>query len=232
MAALGDNLKNEVGAIFHEQWSARDGTVVPDTESLKLGNDAVRLDATVLYADLTASTHLVDAEKAHFAAEVYKAYLHCGARIVRAEGGEITAYDGDRIMAVFLGDNKETRAARAGLKINYARVHFINPALKAQYPEKTYEVNQTVGIDSSKLFVARTGIRGSNDLVWVGRAANYAAKLTTLDASFPTRITGAVYDKLTNSAKVSTDGRNMWDERQWTAMKNARIYRSAWTWTV
>ncbi len=33
---------------------------------------------------------------------LYKAYLHCAAKIISNEGGEITAYDGDRIMAYSL----------------------------------------------------------------------------------------------------------------------------------
>ncbi len=75
-------------------------------------------------------------------------------------------------MAVFIGNAKNSSAARAALKINFARLHIIHPALKAQYPKTTYELKYVVGVDTSQLFVARTGIRGANDLVWVGRAAN------------------------------------------------------------
>jgi class 3 adenylate cyclase len=228
---LKDDLKSEVATIFRAVWETRDGTVVPEPDDLKLTNDAVRLDGTVLYADLAESTRLVDAETAEFAAEVYKAYLHCAAKIIRAEGGEITAYDGDRIMAVFLGSTKNTSAVRAGLKINWARADIVNPALEAQYPKKSYRLKQTVGIDTGKLFVARTGIRGSNDLVWVGRPANYAAKLSALDADYPTWITGEVYNTMLDSVKL-TNGTNMWEARRWTAMNNLSIYRSNWRWPV
>src|SRR5207248_4620847 len=102
---------------------------------LKLNNDAVKLDATVLYADLSASTGLVDGYKQHFAAEIYKAYLHCAAKIIRSEDGVITAYDGDRVMAVFIGTSKNTSAARSALKINWAVKNIVNPALKDQYSD-------------------------------------------------------------------------------------------------
>jgi hypothetical protein len=62
-------------------------------------------------------------------------------------------------------ERQNTSATRCALKINYAVKEIINPAIKAQYPESTYDVRQSVGIDTSELFVARTGIRGSNDLV-------------------------------------------------------------------
>ena len=229
--ALNDDLTAAVRKIFADQWTTRNGQVVPEPSNVALGNDAIRLEGTVLYADLTASTSLVDAKKAEFAAEVYKAYLHCAAKIIGSEGGTITAYDGDRVMAVFIWTTKNTSAARAGLKINWAVTNIINVSLKAQYPTAGYSVQQTVGIDTSNLLVARTGIRGANDLVWVGSAANHAAKLTALPPSFPTRVTAAVYSQLHDSLKF-TNGEPMWEEVTWTAMNGEKIYRSIWSWKV
>ena len=110
-----------------EEWSEREGRVVPESDGLRLGNDAVTLEGTVLYADLDDSTKLVDTAEPWLAAEVYKAYLVCAARIIRSEGGVITSYDGDRIMAVFIGDPKNTDAARTALKINFAVQKIVNP---------------------------------------------------------------------------------------------------------
>jgi class 3 adenylate cyclase len=228
---LQEDLKAQVVKIFKERWTERDGTVVPTSDDVQLGNDAVKLQATVLYADLDASTNLVDSQPAPFAAEVYKTFLFCAAKVIRAEGGEITAYDGDRVMAVFLGGSKNTNAARAALKLNYARLHIIQPALQAQYPNTQYTLRHVVGIDTSSLYVARTGIRGANDLVWVGRAANYAAKLATLTSDYPTRITKDVYSMLHASVKEST-GKSMWGEATWNPMGGMAIYRSTWWWRV
>src|SRR5690554_2057263 len=228
--SLKDDIDAQVKKIFEERWSERDGKVVPDPSDLKLSNDAVKLDGVVLYADLSESTKLVDSKKAYFAAEVYRSFLHCAAKIIRSEGGEITAYDGDRIMAVYTGNSKNTCAARAALKINYARTHIINPALKLQYPKTAYEVKHTVAVDSSELFVARTGIRGSNDLVWVGKAANHAAKMGGLSNVYPSRISSDVYDMLPESVKFS-EGKPMWEKVTWTDMDRT-IYRSTWWWSI
>lgn len=230
--ALQEDLEAEVKQILKDRWTSRKGNVVPDATSLKLSNDAIELDAVVLYADMSGSTSLVDSYPAHFAAEIYKAYLHCAAKIIRSEGGEITAYDGDRVMAVFIGDTKNSSAARCGLKINWARINIINPAIRKQYPDKPYELKHTVGVDASSLFVARTGVRGANDLVWVGRAANHAAKLCGLSSDWPTWITKTVYDSLMQSVKVSGTGKDMWEARVWTSMNNRDIYRSSWQWRI
>jgi class 3 adenylate cyclase len=229
---LKQELEAGVAKILSEVWKKREGRVVPESEDLQLGNDAITLNGTILYADLSDSTGLVDSRKPFFAAEVYKAYLFSAAKIIRSRGGVITAYDGDRIMAVFIGDSKNTSAAKAALNINWATRQIINPALTKQYPNDVFTVKQTVGIDTSDLWVARTGVRGANDLVWVGRAANHAAKLASMSPDYPSWISGDVYDCLAEEAKVAKDGRNMWEERVWTKMNNRRIYRSNWTWSV
>lgn len=232
--ATAKEIRKEVTDIFATRWERREGRVVPDSENVELGNNAVELDATVLYADLADSTELVDNYKAPFAAEVYKTYLVTACRIVRARGGVITAFDGDRVMAVFLGDNKNSHAARAALEIHWAVREIINPSIKAQYPRTSFEVQQAVGIDTSPLFVARTGIRGSNDLVWVGRAANYAAKLSAFrNGSYCSFITEAVFKKLNDSSKYrnGTPRRVMWDKLMWDEM-GITIYGSTWWWEI
>lgn len=231
--SLREELISKVEDIFKYQWRKRDGRKVPEPDDLQLTNDAVILDGTVLYADLSGSTKLVDGYRDYFAAEIYKVFLYCAARIIRNEGGIITAYDGDRIMAVYLGNTKNTDAAKAALKINYARLEIINPAIKAQYPNARYQVKHVVGIDTSQLYVSRTGIKGFNDLVWVGRAANHAAKLTTLSPEYPSRITREVFIKLMESSKYSAPPKTelMWESVKWTTM-NRSIYRSNYYWPV
>ncbi len=230
--SLDDDLAKAVREVFQNTWSTRQGTKVPESGNVGLGNEAVEFDGTVLYADLDASTNLVDSQKPTLAAEIYKTYLNCAAKIIRSKGGVITSYDGDRIMAVYIGNSKTSAAAESALKINYAVAKIINPILKERYPNMKYVVKQIVGIDTSKLFVARTGIRGSNDLVWVGRAANYAAKLCSLSADYPSRLTEAVYNQLDKSAKYSSDEEPMWKEATWKDMNGMKIYRSTWMWKV
>jgi class 3 adenylate cyclase len=228
---LKADLEKEVAAVFRAKWDERDGNVVPEDDSLTLGNDAVKLMATVLYADLADSTALVDSQTAFVAAEIYKTFLHCAAKIIRSEDGVITAYDGDRIMAVYIGDMKNTRAARSAMKINYAGMYIVNPAQKSVYTS-SYTMKHVVGIDTSQLFVAKTGVRGANDLVWVGRAANYAAKLATLPDSFPSYITKEVYDAMSKDVKVAPDGRQMWEAVRWNTFDDRIIYRSNWWWSI
>lgn len=231
---LFDDIQSEVKAIFKDQWTTRDGAVVPAPSDIKLSNDAVRFErATVLYADLDGSTNMVDTKKWYFAAEVYKAYLHAAAKIIRSMGGEITAYDGDRIMALFIGDSQTSDAAKCALKLNFVIAKIINPSLKAQYPNSTFVVKQVIGIDTSSIHAVRIGVRGGNDIVWVGRAANYAAKLTSL-SNGKVWLTDAAFKKLNEATKYSSgaDNKLMWDAFYWNTMNKQTIWKSDWTWTV
>ncbi len=182
-----------------------------------MGSKAVLLkDAVVLYADLDGSTNMV-------------ALLHCAAKPVKAKSVVITAYDGDKIILIFIGENKYDCAVRTGLKLRWAVTNIIQLEMKAQY-NTVFILAHTVGIDISDLHAVPTGVRGVNDFVWVGRSANYAAKLATLNNDYPTLITKNVFDKLSEPSKTASNGRAMWEARSWTSMNKMTIYRSAWSW--
>ncbi|KQT43816.1 MULTISPECIES: adenylate/guanylate cyclase domain-containing protein [unclassified Methylophilus] len=230
--SLQDDLKALVSATFSDLWEVQQTTSIPEPADLKLGaNHAKDLEtATVLYADLDGSTSMVDSMPWYFSAEVYKNYLRCAALIIRSETGIITAYDGDRIMAVFTGNGKNTHAVRAAFKISYAVECIINPALTKQYSTSDFIVKHVIGIDTSQLHAARTGVRGDSDIVWIGRAANYAAKLTSMPAQ-KIWITEDVYNRLNDFEKFTTTGELAWQASIWFAMNNQRIYSSDCAWT-
>lgn len=228
--ALKDELNAYVAQTHASTWTKRDGQKVPEADDLKLSNDAVELEGTVLYADLAESTGLVKGYEHWFAAEIYKNYLYCAAKVIRLRGGAITAYDGDRVMGLFIGDSKNSNAAKCALNINWAVINILRPAIKKQYPKNQFELKQRVGIDTSGLLVARTGIRGSNDLVWVGNAANNAAKMAALSTGYPSYISAEVYGRLNEESKyASNPKRDMWTDLGSSAL-GYRIYGSTFHW--
>jgi class 3 adenylate cyclase len=225
---LKDDLTAEVKKTFADEWQVQATTSVPNPEDLLLNsNHAKDLEAaTVLYADLDGSTNMVDGFQWWFAAQVYKTYLRCAAELIRSEGGTVTAYDGDRVMAVFTGATKNTTAVRTAMMINCAVVDIIRPAIKAKHPTTDFTLNHVVGVDTSQLRTARIGVRGDNDLVWIGRAANYAAKLTN-ESEKPLWITKAVYERLQDSVKLH-NGQEMWEKRIWSSMNSMEVYCSTY----
>ena len=118
------------------------------------------------------------------------------------------------------------------MEIKWASKRIVAAKIAEKYQKSTFVLKQRVGIDTSKLFVARTGIRGSNDLVWVGNAANNAAKLAALDPRYPTYITADVYSRLNETSKLGGDPkRNMWTDLG-TSDMGYQIYGSTFWWSV
>ncbi len=180
-----------------------DAQVIPTTDTLTFDKTGKRIDVCILYADIHGSTSLVDSTDDWRAASYYKAFLHAGGKLAKKFNGEITSYDGDRIMVVFHGDDEVGRACLMAFSLNCLMRIVINPAFAAVYGAQHRDLLHTVGIDFGKILVAKTGIRGrgdnDSDRVWIGAAANYAAKLNSfdgLDISFPTRITSQALQRI------------------------------------
>jgi adenylate cyclase len=231
-----DDLKTETDAIVKKTWKRRDGDKVPESDAVALGNECVDLEATFLYADLADSTELA-LQSQDVAAEVVKAYLMGTTRIIRDVGGDIRSFDGDRVMGIFFGDRKNTAAGEAALKINYFFTQILIPAFVNFYTKRTFNLSQSVGIDTSKVMAVRTGIRNNNDLVWIGRAPNVAAKLSGLRDGYASYASESAYDVMHRDSKVSTlaatPGLAMWEKKTWEAGKTygvGVVYASNWWW--
>lgn len=227
MGKLSDSLIDRVGSIIHHKWETVNGRVVPDTDKITNSNIAVKLNATILYADLAESTQLVEDYKWWFAGEIYKCYLECASRIIKNDNADIVAYDGDRVMAIYLGDDKEDRAVRTALKIQGAVQTIINPRIKEVFKNNNYRVNHSVSIDSSEIYAAKIGVRGNSDIVWIGKAANRAAKLGSERKNNKSIIiTKKVYDNLSEQNKYS-EKKNMWVSFFWPRFKTT-AYRTSY----
>ena len=222
---LKDDLSDKVADVFHKSWSVRIGRKVPDTDDLSLLNDAVDLPfAAVLYADIDRSSELVHESKWEFAAEIYKAFLYCAARVIGSNEGTVTAYDGDRVMGVFVGDMPCNMAVRSALQINWCVANLVMPLMRQVY-DTSFELLHVTGVDCGQLRAARTGVRGANDIVWVGNAANFAAKLSGGSSDYSTYVTDAVYRSINNELKYdSNDGSNVWSQ---TYFDSQSVYRTS-----
>ncbi len=227
-----DDLKKEARSFFRNKWDVTDGQVIPEPEDVGLGNKAKKLDIAILYADMAESTNLVDGYKPLYAAEIYKSFLHTCCKIIRRNGGELISFDGDRIMGAFIGKSKNSTAAKTALNIKWGITHIVQAEHDAYYKEKGITINYSVGVDSGTHHVIRTGIRGGNDLVWVGKAANYAAKLSNHNWDpHHSIITNRIYSTLNDSSKFDGNGKNMW-LREYSDEIDEYVYKSSYHWSV
>lgn len=233
---IKDDLATRVSQTFSQSWDIRDGRSVPNTEQVVLAGGGVRLDATVLYADLSQSSKLATDFNQRVAAKVIKAYLLCMCRLITDHDGSVTSFDGDRVMGIFIGESKNTNATKCALKMNYAVQKIIKPAVDNQFEsigKKSFSISHCVGVDTSQIMAVMAGQRGSNDIVWIGRAPNLAAKLSEIrNDPYRSYISGDVFSTINKSVKYSIEEKKlMWDERSYKFLGNAiPIYRSSWWW--
>jgi class 3 adenylate cyclase len=227
--AIKDELTAKIGEFARDKWAdIPDAYVLPTVNDLTFGNSGERLDVTVLYADISESTSMVDSLTDTRAAEYYKAFLHCASQLIKRNKGEIEAYDGDRVMALYVGDEQADDAVRTALELNYAVIKIINPTFEDVYQQYHRKLKFTVGIDSRKVLAIKVGIRAVGELAWIGAAANYASKLNSfvgLDHDFPIRVTTHAFAKLKNISLYGSDGSSMW-EGPFNNLKVCNHYRT------
>lgn len=212
--AFQDTITEEVDKILSISWEERSGNVIPDSDSVSLKNGAVKLDATFLYADLAGSSKLANICPWQTTAKIIRTYLDTVVRIIRHHGGEVRSFDGDRVMGIFIGDTKNTTASYCARNIDWVVNELINPKAKAKFKsirDNNIRIKHCVGIDTSEARAVRSGIRNNNDLIWIGKAPAFAAKLSDIRAyPYEVYISSVCYNRLNEQAKFSGN-ENIWE---------------------
>lgn len=229
----------EVTKSWNESTWPSTTTEVPDPDNMGY-SDAKVVQATYLYSDLLDSSGLVKAAANHEqAASVMSAFLKVAVRIIRAHNGHIRSFDGDRVMGVFVGDQRQTRAVHTALKIAYGTSKLLGPKVQSSCKalnDAGWSLKAMTGIASSEALLVRAGIRNSSDLLSVGVGPNLAAKLSDVrdvPAGHGIALGAGTYESLDSSARMS-GAENMWTGPYSLSMGGASYlyYTSGYRWTA
>jgi len=155
-----------------------DSTITfPNLDAKTQGVKVVK--TTVLYVDMRRSTQLSLKHHPHTVAKLYSAFVRAMTRCADEFGGEVRGIIGDRVMILFDQRDCYKNAVYTAILINSVCQHVIN----RQFTHG--EVSFGIGIDYGRMLATKTGVRrhGSaqqsyRSLVWLGRPANVASKLT------------------------------------------------------
>jgi adenylate cyclase len=186
---LRDELSDEVSLIFDSQFeisiTATNTVPQPDDPAITFPNldtqtqGAKLITTCVLYIDMRKSTDLSFAHKPQTVAKLYSAFVRAMTRTARHYRGHVRGIIGDRVMVLFDVQDCFANAVHCAIAMNTVAQHIINRHFKAN------EVRFGIGIDYGRMLVTKAGIRrhGSEqgnykNLVWLGRPANVASKLT------------------------------------------------------
>jgi adenylate cyclase len=189
---------------------------VPDNEEVPLGKKAMQFEATALFIDVRQSTDITDSFRRQTAAKMMKAYFGGAVRIINRTGGAVRSFNGDGMLAFFMGGTRTSPAVKSAMQIDW----FVTDLLRPKF-DKYFENNKSAlgkalsfeigcGIDDGWIYAVKVGIKGTNDIAWIGRATNTAAKLSAVGSgSRNIYITGVAYDRLHDWARL-VNGANMW----------------------
>lgn len=232
MSTAIKEFESKIFQILYADWDTQKARVVPKTEDVKQYNGAKKLDATYLYADMADSTLLVKRFEPEMAARIIRAYLRIAVDCIRAKGGHIRSFDGDRVMGIFVGDRRRNDAVDAAFNISWVVKKTLNSKLdtKLWNSQEKWKVSHRVGIDDGETFIVRGGARNNSDLVSIGDAPNIAAKLSGIrDNPGSITITSRVYDHLCER-NLKNGEKSMWVKRTDSVVgpHSVRTYNSSW----
>lgn len=216
--SLLDDVKSSVSTHMAGTYETFQPRGVPLPEDIPEGAKAAKLTATSLFIDLRQSSDITNALRRQTAAKMLKAYFGGAVRIVNANNGYVRSFNGDGMLALFRDERRSNSAVKAAMQVKW----FVRDILQPRF-ERYFESNRQAfgtsigfdigcGLDDGDIYAVKVGIRGTNDVAWVGRCTNTSAKLSNLAAS-PRNIliTRAVYERLAESRTLS-NGTHMWSD--------------------
>jgi adenylate cyclase len=149
-----------------------------------------------------------------------KAYFSGTVKIVGANSGHVRSFNGDGMLAIFVGARRSNNAVTAAMQVKRFVLNVLEPQFRRYFANNQKAIGNALdfsvgaGLDDGTIFAVRVGIRGTNDVAWVGRCTNTSAKLSNITRS-PNNvaITRAVYQRLNENRKFSK-GVHMWSDEQ------------------
>lgn len=191
LSELRVELSEEVGTILANDFAVTATTTktVPHSNdgaitfpNLDAKTQACKLiDTCVLYIDIRRSTELSITHKPQTVAKLYSAFVRAMTKCARHFGGHVRGIIGDRVMVIFDCDDCFRKAVDCAILMNSTAQHVINRHFTRN------DVQCGIGIDRGKMLVTKTGFRrrgveqhNYKNLVWLGRPANVASKLTDI----------------------------------------------------
>jgi adenylate cyclase len=138
------------------------------------------IDTCVLYVDIRNSVALTQ-KHPQLMGKVYTAFTKSVLKIAKHHEASVRNIIGDRVMVVFPSENCHSNAIKCAISIN----HVCKEVINKQFP--TVDFKCGIGVDYGRIRVSKVGIQvqgadrtENKNLVWVGKPANIASRLTDI----------------------------------------------------
>lgn len=170
-----------IKAYLSESYTNSETNVVPKKYDLTFGNTTKKIKhAVILYIDMRKSRNILFNATDFWSVKIHKAFLRAVTHCIEKRDGHFRSFNGDGLLAFFIGENAASRAVRAAMDIK-GFVLKINEILEKNNKDK---IDFGIGIAQGTVMVAKSGKAGDDqtkqDLIWIGVAVYVAVELSEL----------------------------------------------------
>tara|TARA_R110002110_G_scaffold2233_8_gene10072 strand:+ start:5584 stop:7296 length:1713 start_codon:yes stop_codon:yes gene_type:complete len=163
-----------------------------DEEGMLRGGQRRRV--SVIFTDIRGYTEFSERVPPEVVIEALNEYFDAQTSIVVDHDGDVDKFIGDALVAVFEGENMETRAVNCAVKITQAM-----QGLLQKFPD--YNLHVGIGIASGEVVVGAMGARDRMDFTVLGSTVNLSARLCS--KAEPGQV---LLDQATFEASAGLDG--------------------------
>jgi adenylate cyclase len=184
---IGDEISTILRSDFAIEVMGTSSVPHSDDQSITFPNLDARfqrckvIETAVLYIDIRRSTNLNLEHRPQTVAKLYSAFVRTMTRCAAEYRGHVRGIIGDRVMVLFNPSTAFTDAVDTATLMNSVCQDDLNKRFKQN------DVACGIGIDYGRMLATKTGVRrhgyerhNYRSLVWLGRPANIASKLTDL----------------------------------------------------
>jgi len=160
------------------------------------------IDTCVLYIDIRRSTDLSFSHRRSTLTKLYSSFARAMARCGGYYGGKVRSIIGDRVMVIFDKEDCFIKAVDTAIIMNSVSKYLLDKHFAHD------DIKCGLGLDYGKMLASKAGIikKGTENtayksIVWLGRPANIASKLTdranrAMSTTTPTVMEGHYYRAL------------------------------------
>src|SRR3990167_608621 len=177
--ATNQEVLDKIDEYLNESYLQEETTVVPKRTDLTFGNKVKKMKfAVVMYVDMRKSKAILSDATTFWSVKIHRAFLLALTHCVEKREGHLRSFNGDGILAFFVGDKASSRAVRAAMDVS----GFIAEVNKNLTEQNLKVIDYGIGIAQGVVMVAKSGKAGDDqtkqDLIWVGLPVYMAVELS------------------------------------------------------
>jgi adenylate cyclase len=182
--ATNEEILTKINEYLIESYTHSDTDIVPKKDDLTFGNSVKEIShVVVFYVDMRKSRKILSDASSFWSVKIHKAFLSAVSYCIERRSGDLRSFNGDGLLAFFIGENDASRAVRAAMDVK----GFVLEINKILTTNNINHVDFGIGIAQGTIIVAKSGKSGDDqtrqDLIWVGLPVYVAVELSELGKS-------------------------------------------------